>query len=108
MSSLARTGTNAVDALKLVMQIASLSINAIGASRSFKIQSRFVCGCSQLCTTNEKFFYRRDVTRAFERRQTLPDAPAISLGNQARIANHQHALVTFISNQATGALFQIN
>ena len=42
------------------------------------------------------------IARALERRQALPDPLAIGLGNEAWIADHQHAAVAFIADQAAG------
>src|SRR3546814_14587213 len=58
--------------------------------------------------SRKKIAYGRQLARSFERRQALPNAFAIRLGNQAWIANHQHAAIRLVPNQTPGALFQID
>src|SRR5574343_995889 len=45
---------------------------------------------------------------ALHRRQALPDLAAIGLGDQPRVADHQHALVVLVADQAAGALLDVD
>src|SRR5450830_1657718 len=104
MSSLARTGTSALDALALAMPILCMVHHAI----AWRLHSGFAGGRSQFSAAGEEIFHGTNFPSALERRQALPDAPPITLGNQARIANHQHAAITLVADQSACPLLQID
>src|SRR5512133_40271 len=58
------------------------------------------------CRTAEELHRDRLVAGAFHRRQALPDAPAVMLADDARVADHQHAAVVLVADQSARPLFQ--
>src|SRR5512146_2047548 len=58
------------------------------------------------CRTFEELHRHGLVARALHRRQALPDAPAVVLADDARVADHQHAAVVLVADQASRALLQ--
>jgi hypothetical protein len=50
----------------------------------------------------------RKFASSLHRRQALPDAAAVGLGYQSRVADHQHALIGFVADQAAGALLDVD
>ena len=54
----------------------------------------------------EELAHHVDFARALERRQALPDAPAIRFVDETRVADHQHAAIRLRANQPARALLQ--
>ena len=54
----------------------------------------------------EKRLHVRELPRASHRRQAPPDAPAVRLVGEPRVADHQHAAIGLGADQPPGALLQ--
>src|SRR5918994_6803120 len=60
-----------------------------------------------LLTSSKELRNLGQAPRRLHRRQALQDLPAVGLGNQPRVAQHQHAAVGLVADQAPGALLEL-